>query len=71
MNESNLTVPRAIEPVIRRIDLMEVQLGEQLDIAAASVLRSATRRWPSLPVLTFVTALSAAILTLLTVVAAR
>jgi hypothetical protein len=71
MNESNLTVPRAIEPVIRRIDLMEVQLGEQLDIAAASAFRSTTRRWPSLPVLTFLTALSATMLTLLAVFAAR
>jgi len=50
---------------------MEVQLGEQLDIAAASVLRSATRRWPSLPILTSVTALSATMLTLLAVFAAR
>lgn len=71
MNESNLTVPRAIEPVIRRIDLMEAQLAERLDIAMASISESANARRPSRLLLILAAALCATLLALFAAVAIR
>lgn len=67
MNEFNLTVPQAIEPVIRRLDLMEVQLGERLDIATASILESTKVRRPSRLLLMLAAALCTTLLLLLAV----
>lgn len=64
-----MTVPQAIEPVIRRLDLMEGQLVGQLDAAEARLQQTANPR-PSVRFLVFTVAFFA-ILTLVVVVAVR